>query len=226
MPSYTRGKKRENLFFVLVNEFLYFGFKPKDLKSLTGITDADITALGHVSVANAFGGILRVIGANAPTPHRVSKKITTASIGQQKSVSTFCGYSSVSTAQGAGWSLIKSKKGVSLKPSNTARQSLTAIATLSYGFLYCFSMDKADYEAYGAGLGLLSAANITTEAERKRLVSGSSIPYPGRASKLLSGGSTFSSFFNSDKLDDVITAGYDILSEEKVIDPGVVPFFR
>lgn len=223
MSSYTRGKKRENLVFVLINDLLYFGFKPKDLTSLTGVTASDITALGHVAVSAAVAGKIRVIGSQAPKPPRVQKKISGAAIGQQKSVSTFCAYPSISAAQAAGWSLLKSRKSVTLRASSADRASLTAIATLSDTSLYCFPMNKADYELFGADLGLETASTITTEAERKKLVSGASIPYPGRASKLLAGGSTFSSFFATAQQEAATTAGYDILSEEKVIASGVAP---
>lgn len=223
MSSYTRGKKRENLVFVLINDLVYFGFKPKDLSSLMGITTSDITALGHVAVSAAVAGKIRIIGSQAPKPPRVSKKISGASVGQQRSVSTFCAYPSIATAQGAGWNLTKSRRSVTLRASSTDRPSLTAIAKLGDTSLYCFPMNKADFELYGTELGLESAATITTEAERKKLVSGASIPYPGRASKLLAGGSTFSSFFTTSKQGDVSTAGYDILSEEKIIATGVAP---
>lgn len=223
MPSYTRGKKRENLVFVLINDVVYFGFKPKDLSSLTGVTAADVTALGHVTVANATSGKVRIIGAQAPKPPRVTKKISGASVGQQQSVSTYCAYPSIATAQGAGWSLTKSRRSVTLRASSTDRPSLTAIATLSDTSKYCFPMNKSDFETYGADLGLDSAVTITTEAERKKLVSGSSIPYPGRASKLLAGGSTFSSFFTTSKQGDLPGVFFDILSEEKVILVAATP---
>ncbi|WGV25970.1 hypothetical protein [Halotia branconii] len=217
MSSYTRGKKRPNLVFVLVNDAMYFGFKPKDLSSLTGVSTSDVTALGHVAASAVVAGKIMIIGAQAPKPPRVTKKISGATVGQQQTVSTYCAYPSITTAQAAGWNLTKSRRGVSLRASSAARGSLTAIATLSDGSLYCFPMNKADFEAYGTELGLTGSATITSETERKKLVSGSSTPYPGRASKLLENGSTFSSFFSTTKQGDAAQAGYDIVSEERVI---------
>lgn len=217
MSNNTRGKKRSNLVFVLVNDSMYFGFKPKDISSLPGVSSSDVTALGHVQPGAVVTGKIRIIGAQAPKPPRVTKRLSGATVGQQQTVSTYCAYPSIGAAQAAGWSLTKSRRGVTLRASSASRASLTAIATLGDGSLYCFPMNKADFEEYGAELGLESAASITSDAERKKLVSGSSIPYPGRAAKLLANGSTFSSFFTSSKLGDVSQAGYDILSEEIIL---------
>lgn len=225
MPSYTRGKKRPNLVFVLINDFLYFGFKSKDLTTITGVSTSDISALGHIPEGSTFGGKIKIIGANAPTPPKVSKKIPNATVEQQKTVSTYCDYSSLDDAQVLGWNLIKTKQSVNLRSLNVNRSSLTAIAELGDGSFYCFPMNRDDFESYGADLGLQSATGITTESERKRLVSGCSIPYPGKASKLLAGKSTFSSFFATSKADDLLSLGYSIESEEIIIDPGTVPFF-
>lgn len=216
MSSYTRGKKRPNTVFVIVNDLMYFGFKPKDLASLPGIAAADITALGHVQPNAVAAGKIKIIGASAPNPPRVMKK-TGATAGQQQSVSTFCGYNNIGLAQAAGWTLTKSRTGVALRSQTSPRQSLTAIAELSDGSLYCFPMNKADFESYGAALGLKNSTTITSDAERNKLVSGASIPYPGRAALLLAGGSTFSSFFSTASQGSVAEAGYDILSEEKVL---------
>ncbi|WGV25969.1 hypothetical protein [Halotia branconii] len=224
MSLNTRGKKRSNLVFVLVNDFMYFGFKPKDLTSFPSISTSDVTALGHVVASAVTAGKIRVIGAQAPKPPRVTKRISGATVGQQQTVSTYCAYPSITTAQAAGWNLIKGRRGVSLRASSANRGSLTAIATLSDFSLYCFPMNKADFEAYGAELGLKRSTNITNNVERGKLVSGSSTPYPGRASKLLAGGSVFSSFFSTAKQGDAAQAGYDIVSEEKVLSTGEPPF--
>lgn len=217
MPSYTRGKTRPTLFFVAINDLVVYGFKPKDISTLSGVTAGDITALGHQAASAVAAGKIRVIGSQAPKPPRVGKRITTAAVGQQQTVSTFCAYSSLASAQTAGWTLIKNRRSVTLRASSTSRGSLTAIATLGDGSLYCFPMNKADYDTYGVDLGLTTAISITTEAERKKLVSGASIPYPGKASKIVGINSRFSSFFSTDKQGDISAAGYDILSEERII---------
>lgn len=224
MPNYTRNKKRSELVFVLVNGLVYFGFKPKNLTQFSGISSSDITALGHTLADNTSLGLIKIIGAQAPKPPRVKKKLPNASVGQQQSISTFCAYNQLVAAQAEGWNLLESRKSVILRASNASRGSLTAIAKLSDDSLYCFPMNKADFESYGAELGLINSTSVTTEAERKHLVSGSSYPYPGRASKSLANGSTFSSFFATAKQEDLLDALYDILSEEKVINPGELPF--
>lgn len=224
MSTYTRGKKRTSLVFVLINNFMYFGFKPKDITAFAGISASDVTALGHVAPGALANDKILVIGAQSPKPPKVTKKLTNATVGQQQTVSTFCSYPSIATAQAAGWNLTKGRRGVALRAKSANRSSLTAIATLSDFSLYCFPMNKADFESYGAELGLKSSVNITNDIERGKLVSGASTPYPGRAAKLLADGSTFSSFFSSAKLGDVSQAGYDILSEERVISTGEPPF--
>lgn len=216
MSSYTRGKKRPNTVFVYLNNSIYFGFKPKDIASITGVTASDITALGHIPPSGVPSGRIKVVGAKAPQPPRVMKKLGNP-VGQQQSASTFCAYNSLAAAQTSGWSLIKSRRGVTLRSAAAPRQSLTAIATLGDGSLYCFPMNKTDFESYGAELGLQSSTLITSDTEREKLVSGASLPYPGRASKLLSNGSTFSSFFSTASQGDVLDAGYDIISEEKIL---------
>lgn len=80
-------------------------------------------------------------------------------------------------------------------------------------------MNKADFEAYGSELGLQTSTTISA-SEKNRLVSGSKTPRPGRASKLLTDGSTFSSFFSTSVLQQVAEAGYDILEEEIVLVKG------
>lgn len=215
MSSYTRGKKRPTLFFVIVNDLMYFGFKPKDIAALPGVSASDVTALGHVG-ANAVGaGRIRIVGAKAPKPPRVTKKLS--GNGGQQTVSTYCGYNNIGLAQAAGWSMTKGRSSVTLRSPTAPRQSLTAIAKLGDDSLYCFPMNKSDFESYGAELGLVNSTTITSDTERHKLVSGASIPYPGRASKLLANGSTFSSFFATAKQGDVVEAGYDIITEEKIL---------
>lgn len=218
MPSYTRGKKREQVFFVAINTKIRYGWKSKDLSTISGISSTELTNdLGHISQSSITGSdLILVIGAQSPKPARVSRKIQNASVGQQQSVSTFCAYDKLATALGKGWNLAENRRSVTLRASNASRGSLTAVASLSDNSLYCFPMNKADFEAYGAELGLESASSISN-TELDRLVSGSSKPFPGRAGKLLSNGSSFSSFYSTEAAGLVTDAGYDILSEEIVL---------
>ncbi|AFY43665.1 hypothetical protein [Nostoc sp. PCC 7107] len=223
MPAYTRNKKRADLVFVPVNQYLYFGFKPKDLTSFPGVSSEDITALGHILTSAIPEGGLRIIGANAPQPPRVTKKIANATVSQQRTISTFCGHDKLLTAQAKGWNLTKGKLSISLKPANANRSSLTAIAILSNSIHYCFPMNKADFDNYGVALGLKSPAQITSTVDQLKFVSGSTSPKPGKASKKLEDGSTFTSFYSDAKESDLTGDGWNILSQENVLESGV-PF--
>lgn len=225
MPGYLRGKKRDQMTYVLVSEFAYFGFKTKDLSSVAGVTAADLTALGHVrGTAQApfqpAAGRIVIVGANAPKPPRATKRIASAAAGAQQSVSTFCAVNNTGLAMAAGWNISKQRRGVFLRPVTSAKNSVTAIAELSDGSLYCFPMNKADYNTYAAQLGLKDSATEQSATEKAKLVSGSTIPKPGKASLEVSGGGSFSSFYSTSAKDTAAQAGFSIMTEEVVIANG------
>ncbi|OKH47296.1 hypothetical protein NIES2101_23955 [Calothrix sp. HK-06] len=202
---------------------MLYGFNTKDLAAIAGVSSADLTNLGHVIAGTTIPtGKVIVLGARSPKPPRVTKKIANAGVGAQQSISTFCAFDKLTQALAAGWKLSTQRRGVSLRPETSAKNSLTAIAELSDGSLYCFPMNKADFSTYGASLGLKSPTTITTATERGKLVSGSSIPRPGNASLEVSGG-TFSSFYSTDAKDTASTAGFAILTDEVVITTGPAP---
>ncbi|UYD38980.1 hypothetical protein [Tolypothrix sp. PCC 7601] len=217
MPSYTRNVARDQLVFVACNTKILYGFKTKDLASLSGVSSSDLTALGHLTSSAAMGqsGKIYVVGASAPKPPRVNKKLSNAAVGTQKSISTYCAKTALGAALTAGWNISKNGHGVTLQAASASSGSLTAIATLSDGSKYCFPMNKADFDAHGAALGLEASTAITSTSEKDSLVRGSSKPKPGRVSKKTSGGGTFSSFFSTGT--DVAQAGYNITEEEIVI---------
>ncbi len=220
MPGYTRDKKRDQLVYVPLNSTLYYGFKTKDLSSIAGITASDLTnQLGHVDAATAAGltGKILILGANAPKPPRVTKKIANAAPGTQQTVGTFCARGKLATAMSAGWNVSDRGGNVTLRAPNASSGSQTAIAELSDGTLYCFPLNKEDFTSYGASLGLKSASDITTQTERDKLVAGTSKPRPGRAKIVLGSGSTFQSFFSTSAADDLPGAGFDILEEEIIL---------
>lgn len=218
MPAYTRGQKRDTMIFVAVNTSIRFGWKSKDLSAVTGITSTDITNLGHQKQSALTGtGLILVVGAQSPKPARVTRKLSGASVGQQQSVNTYCAHDKLAAALGAGWNLAKPSRGVTIRGASADRAGLTAIATLSDGSKYCFPMNKTDFDSYKTPLGLETAATITTATERAKLVSGCSKPRPGKAALQLAGGSTFSSFFSTAKMGDLLGAGYDVLAEEVVL---------
>lgn len=205
MSNLTRGKKRNKMIAVKVvkDQNTYYQFQTKDLAAVAGVNANDLAQLGHIDVGDAGAqasipsGSLIFYKANAPKPPRVTKKITTnnQSTGQQ-SVGTFCAVDVLQSALGSGWSLSKPGRGVSL--SNTGR-TVTALAELSNGTLYAFPMAAADFASFGVELGLKDSTSINTPAERAKVVRASTLPKPGKASKVLPDGSTFSSFYSTDK---------------------------
>lgn len=206
--------------FVYANERILWGYKTKDLASLSGISTADLTdQLGHIKqeAAQDLVGAILVIGANAPKPPRVTKRLTGTTTGQ-RSVSTYCSVRTLSKALQNGWTMSKAGRGVTVRAASGNRPSQTAIAELSDGTLYAFPMNSADFKAYGAGLGLRDAATITSDAERARLVSGSRLPRPGRAGLELSDGSNFSSFYSSNT--NLGTGGFSQIDDEVVLNPS------
>lgn len=223
MAQYARNKKRTDLIFTACNQYLYYGFKPKDLVSFAGINADDILALGHLQSTSIPEGGLRIIGAKSPKPPRVKKKIPNATVGQQQSVSTYCGFDKIATAQAKGWTLIENRKTVNLAPPLVNTGSLTAIATLSNSSLYCFPMNKADFDEFGSTLGLKSSIQITSELLRGKLVSGCTSPKPGKALKQLPNNSTFISFYSDAKQDDLQSDGWLIKSQEIILESGT-PF--
>lgn len=220
MPSYTRDKKRDQLTYVPMNSILYYGFNTKDLSALAGVSAADLSALlGHVpgETAAATANIILVLGANSPKPPRVTRKLENASPGTQQSVSTFCAPGKLATAIAAKWNVSKKGTSVSLRPPRPASGSQTAIAELSDGTLYAFSMNKEDFAAYGSILGLKQASSIRSATERGKLVAGSTRPKPGRAKLVLDSGATISSFYSTEAADELADGGWDIIDDEIVL---------
>ncbi len=215
MPIYTRNELRENLTYVRVGSDtanLFYGWKAKDLASESGISQADLTALGHLAPELLPTGARYFLGANSPKPGRATKTINSRPSASQKgSVSTFYGTGSIRGMLNLGWKITKRPRSVSLVDNS---RYISAVAELSNGLLYAFPMNKDDFATYGAELGLKSKASITTNAERNSLIAGTSFPRPGKAKKQLSNGANFSSFFSTDKLGDVEEAGYTILFGE------------
>lgn len=228
MPSYLRGQLRNKQVYVTVNPVLLYGFAAKDIAGITGVGASDVAALGHLTPAAAAGtaGAILCLGLNAPKPARVTKKLSNA-ITAQSSVSTFASHTALGTALTAGWRIAKGIRGASISAGGTGKRSLTAIATLSNGALYAFAMNAADYTAYSAPLGLTSAAEVTTDAERRKVVRGATRPRPGQASielaisnaDTVTGYSTFSSFYST----DAPLTGFNRLSEEDIIPAGAAP---
>lgn len=224
MPSYTRAKKRDVLTYVKANTSLLYGFKTKDLSAIAGVSSSELSSqLGHVLATGTLpAGALLCIGANNPKPPRVTKRIANAAANAQGTISTFCAYDKLATAYAGGWNLAKQGR---LVPLRTDGKSITAVVELSTnGPLYAYSLNKADFDAYGAQLGLKSADSINSQAELNRLVVGTSLPRPGRASKTVGAG-TFSTFYDPSKLTDLqsSTSGWRIISQAQLLTPAAAP---
>jgi hypothetical protein len=204
MPSFTRGKKRDQLVAVRVNttQQIYYQFNTKDLSAINGVSEADLQLLGHIKIGEVGdgntssipAGALIFVRANAPKPPRVTKR-TGGTGASQESVGTFCAVDRLKDALRGGWNLVKQGRVVGL--SNNSK-TVTAVAKLSNGALYAFPMNKADFDANKEALGLEDATTINTDAERAKLVRASSLPRPGKAKKVLSTGATFTSFYSTE----------------------------
>jgi hypothetical protein len=219
MPSYTRGKTKETIKFVQIVDAVpvYYGFASKDFASIAGVSAGDITALGHILSDAIPADSIQILRATTPKPGTVKKRIATnPSAAQQGSVSTFVAGGSLQTALAAGWRLAKAYKLTSLTQND---RQVTALAVLSDGTFYAFSMNKADFDSYGAELGLESptTAGITTATEKTSVVRGSAWPYPGKAEKVLNEGSKVSSFYSTDAENTALAAGWQIKSNERIL---------
>lgn len=215
MPSYTRGRGKTDLKFVKVSTgTLYYGFKAKDYSNITGISSADLTALGWLDPSAVPAAGIGILGANSPKPQRVRKiLIRRPGPNQQGSASTFCAHDARATAQTAGWQLVGSPRGVTI--TNTERTKTCGAKASADAGIYLFPLNGTDAATYGTELGLLLPASISA-AERLTAYSGAARPKPAKVGKIVDSatGATFSSFCSYDKLDDALTAGYQIIKGE------------
>lgn len=221
MSASTRGRKRDQLRFVNINDVFLYGWSTVDLAAATGVSAADLsTQLGHLDATAASGGTgsVLVLGANSPKPARAVKRIPNAPTTAPGSVSTFVAYNKRVAATTAGWTISGGQRSVRLRAAAAGKRSVTAVAELSNGVLYAFPMNAEDFALVGSSLGLQGAAQISA-IEAKKLATGMSSTRPGRAALEDSGG-MLSSFYSTASRDSATAAGFDILSDEKVLYPG------
>lgn len=217
MPAYTRGVTRELL--VCVRCFsatanTYFGFKTKDFAEISGVSNDDITPLGYQTPDLLPNGSLLFIRANAPKPPRARKVINkNPSVAQQGSISSYFSLGYEPAILAAGWNITKGATPVTLKAN---ARFTTAIAKVSNGAYYAWSMNTADFAAYQADLGLLSIADITTAAERAKLVRGSALPRPAKAVRNFDDAKSFSTFVSFDKIDNLGSTDLSLFSGERL----------
>lgn len=217
MPEYLRGEKRDKVSYVRLgnaNSNVYYGFNAKDLTAESNLSESDYNALGHIKGDALPQGSLYFLRASSPKPGRAVKVLRrTPTVNQRGTASTFYGAGSARSALTAGWKLRSRPRGVTLTQNS---RTVTAIAILSNGVHYCFPLNKKDFDTYKGSLGLKSPLEITNAQERLRLVSGSSYPRPGKASKDLGNGTQFSTFFSTDSENSVRGAQFSIVSLEYV----------
>jgi hypothetical protein len=213
MSAYTRGKTRDKLTFVKVSKTkeLFYGFKTKDLTSLSGISAGDLTALGHKEAGALTVGAITIIGANSPKPPRVKKVINKKpNAAQQGSVSSFCGIDSLGTAATEGWQVVDGGRGV--KITNNSRTK-TVGAKIEGGGLYLFPMNANDATTFAAELGLVLPDNIS-DSERAEAFSGTTYPRPAVLGKATVDGN-FSSYCSYDKISEALADEYEIIKNSR-----------
>ena len=217
MPSYTRGENRDLLTYVRIGtgaSNVFYGFSTKEFSNEQNVSEADVLALGHYEALDLPQGALYFLRSQSPKPGRMKKSIRrNPGPGQKASVSSFYGAGSVQAAMKAGWKIIKRPRGVSL--SSTARY-VKALCPMSNGLMYCFPMNRNDFDLYSGLLGLQTPATITNNQERLRLVQACSFPRPGRASIKTNEGAEFSSFFAYNAYENLIQQEWKILEEELI----------
>ena len=209
MPQYTRGRRRDTYTLIPLssNTSVFYAFYRKDYSGIPGVSSNDFLSLGHVVGAEPPAGSLIFLRAQAPKPARVKKIINAnADATQQISISTFCAFNSLDTAQRDNWRIVKRPSGVTLKNG----RSITAIAELSNGALYAFPLNAQDYNENRQILGFKQLNEINSASERARLVSGSSRPRPGKAKKPKVGGGENSTFFSTANEDQLRQDGWSI----------------
>lgn len=226
MPASTRGVKRSEITFVLVSQYLAYGWASADLSAFPGISAADLANhLGHLKEGTMFTGYVRVIGANAPKPARVSKKIPNATLGTRNSASTFVAYDKLAAAQSAGWKMSKPSRSVRLSSPGAGKRTWTGLMVLSNTLWYAQPVDAlaATPEVSGI-LGILRPSQITNKG-RERVVRGSRSK-PGICEVPLADGSGVAQLpFSTERRPNVLEAGYNIIRDEIITyTTDVVPF--
>lgn len=198
MPQYTRNRPKLK-YWVMLNQYLAYGYSGVDISKVSGVTQADLDLLGIGKFETFTPTNPIVIGSNSPKPTRVLKRITAGGI--KRTFSTFCAYDKVQAAIQAGWQVAKQGRIRGLR--DVAESTRVGVFIPIGGINYGFNMDRTDFNTYGTALGIQAVTGLTGAADIARLVFGASFPKPGMASIKLADGSTFSSFYDPTKLDDL-----------------------
>ncbi len=164
----------------------------------SGADSGTRSALGQVDITSALptGGL--VFGANLPKPARMSKETGTAV------ETSFCGTTEIASARTAGYRLATPAKYA------TARSGRKQVAVYvetngqdeaaSPKVKYAWMMDKTDFAAFGADLGIKQVAT------NDDVVFGASRPKPANVFKVAAGKTT-GSFIADKDYETVLGAG-------------------
>lgn len=215
MPEYTRGRRRDTYTLVRLtnNPSTFYAFYRKDYSGIQGIANNSFAPLGHTTNVSVPPGSYIFLRAQAPKPARVKRFLNRdAGPNEQIAISTFCSPLSINSAQNAGWRLTKPPRSVVLRNA----RSVTAIAELSTGALYCFPLNSTDYDAWRVELGLTNFSGINSATERALLVSGSSIPRPGKVERPNGRGGKQTTFVATGSEDAAERAGWTVVTREFV----------
>lgn len=209
MPSYLRGIERDQAVAVKVYKpqiNTYYGFKSKRIEAIDNLNASDVAALGHLPFSSLPDGALIFFRATAPKPPRCRKVLRrNPAVNQQGSASTFYSVGRERQVIAAGWDLSTGAKSVNLK---TKRRYITAIAEMDNGALYCFPLNRNDFDTYAGALGLKAPSAIRNDTDRGSLVMGASRPRPAVAAKDLPDGSSFSSFVSDSAINNLAQADF------------------
>lgn len=217
MPASVRGKKRDQSVFVRCNPVFGFGWKTRDLSEGAGISSADLkSGLGHMTVAEAIAlaNIVLVSGANAPKPMRVTKKIPNAPNTASASISTYCGFDKLASANAQGFFQSGRAKTVSLSAPRASRRTFSGVVTLSNGLMYVQPVDAVAATAERrATLGIEIASQISA-TDGQKLARGCRSK-PGRVDVALEGDVTARLPFSTAKQNDAGALG-SIVQMERI----------
>jgi hypothetical protein len=228
MPAYLRGKDHSILRFVRIDAAkpLFYGWKTKDLSAITGVSETDLTFLGHQTPTQmgTVTGAIGVIGANRPKPARVKKTLVRRpGAGVQGTVSTFIGGNVIADWDillESGWEIVEPAKRVTISDND---RSQTVGALCSNGAIYCFPMSKTVPAVVLSDLLLLPASELRLGTNEGKCVSGASKPRPPRVRKdniVNPAGGTYDAhtFCSVDAYENALQTGW-------LPESGEVPYF-
>lgn len=215
MPARSRGRAKTKYVAVALtsNKLAYYVWKTAGLESLPQVSAQDATDLGHEPVETSTTSTkLYFYRASAPKPTRMTKQFATASPGGTAfNVSSFVAADKIAEAAGKGWKVTGAYKRLSLGGNSTTACG----AELTGGYMYVWSLDTADFEAYKGALGLKKLADFT-DTEDALAVRGATFPRPAQASFDPPTGGTFKTFCSTDSIDSLKTANWTIHGKERV----------